>query len=302
MVLAEREIMMSPLVSVIIPTYNRCSLAKEAIDSVLAQTFRPFELIVVDDGSTDDTPEMLKSYGKALQIIRQSNLGVGAARNRGIALSTGRYIALLDSDDLWLPQKLGIQVDFFQSRSDRLICQTDEVWIRNGIRVNPGKRHQKPSGMIFEPSLALCLVSPSAVMMDRILFERVGLFNETFPACEDYDLWLRIGCRYPIHLIPDKLVIKRGGHADQLSRLPLLDSYRIQSILDIMNSGHLDAAQNHAAASMLVQKCRIYADGCRKRGRLEEAAYYNNLIERASGGIFKQSLSHDDPADRMEEI
>ncbi|MFZ3046748.1 MAG: glycosyltransferase [Desulfatirhabdiaceae bacterium] len=294
--------MTSPLVSIIIPTFNRCTLVQEAIDSVLAQTCRSFELIVVDDGSTDDTPEMLKSYGNALQIIRQSNQGVSAARNRGIALSTGRYIALLDSDDLWLPQKLAIQVDFFQSRSNTLICQTDEVWIRNGIRVNPGKRHQKPSGMIFEPSLALCLVSPSAVMMDRILFERVGLFNETFPACEDYDLWLRIGCRHQIHLIPDKLVIKRGGHDDQLSRLPLLDSYRIQSILDIMNSGHLDAAQNYAAASMLIQKCRIYADGCRKRGRLEEAAYYNSLIERASGGIFKQALSHDYPADRMEEI
>ncbi len=277
--------MIFPVVSVIIPTFNRCEWVREAIDSVLAQTFQTVELIVVDDGSTDKTYDMLMSYRDLIRVIRQSNRGVSAARNQGIALSTGQYIALLDSDDLWLPQKLEIQVDFFLTNPEALICQTDEIWIRNGVRVNPGKRHQKPSGMIFEPSLALCLVSPSAVMMNRSLFDRVGLFNESFPACEDYDMWLRIGCQYPIHLIPDKLVIKRGGHVDQLSRLPLLDSYRIQSIRDIMNSGHLDSVQYRAAASMLIQKCRIYADGCQKRGRLEEAVFYNNLIERAGMGV-----------------
>lgn len=277
--------MILPVVSVIIPTFNRCEWVREAIDSVLAQTFQTVELIVVDDGSTDKTYDMLMTCGDSIKVIRQSNRGVSAARNQGIVQSTGQYIALLDSDDLWLPRKIEIQVDFFLTNPEALICQTDEIWIRNGVRVNPGKRHQKPSGMIFEPSLALCLVSPSAVMMNRSLFDRVGLFNESFPACEDYDMWLRIGCRYPIHLIPDKLVIKRGGHVDQLSRLPLLDSYRIQSIRDIMNSGHLDSVQYRAAASMLIQKCRIYADGCQKRGRLEEAVFYNNLIERVGTGV-----------------
>jgi glycosyltransferase involved in cell wall biosynthesis len=233
-------------------------MLREAIDSVLAQTVSDIQLIVVDDGSTDQTPEILKAYGSALEIVTQPNRGVSAARNRGIAYSRGLYIALLDSDDLWLPAKIQTQLEFFASHPNAWICQTDEIWIRNGVRVNPGKRHRKPSGMIFEPSLALCLVSPSAVMMRREMFPVVGLFREDFPACEDYDMWLRISRQYPVHLIPDRLVVKRGGHADQLSRLPLLDSYRIQSIYDIMKS-------------------RIHAAGCRKRGRVDEAGRYENM-------------------------
>lgn len=252
-------------------------MLREAIGSVLAQTYRNIQLVVVDDGSTDETPEILKAYGSALEVVTQPNRGVSAARNRGIAHSQGEFIALLDSDDLWLPAKVEAQMNFFASHPAAWICQTDEIWIRNGVRVNSGKRHQKPSGMIFEPSLELCLVSPSAVMMRRDIFSRVGLFNERFPACEDYDLWLRISCRYPVHLIPDRLVVKRGGHADQLSRLPLLDSYRIQSIYGIMKSGNLTPEQYQAALDTLVRKCRIYAVGCRKRGKNEEAGHYENL-------------------------
>ncbi|MEN8780645.1 MAG: glycosyltransferase, partial [Desulfobacterales bacterium] len=199
-------------VSIIIPTYNRGWIVRDAIDSVLGQTDTDFELVVVDDGSTDRTPEILDSYGDRLRVIRQANQGVSAARNRGIGDSSGPLIALLDSDDIWLPGKLSVQVDFFNKNPAALICQTEEIWIRNGLRVNPGKRHRKPFGMIFEPSLELCLVSPSAVMVRRELFEKVGLFDENLPACEDYDLWLRVGCRFPVHLIDKPLTIKRGGH------------------------------------------------------------------------------------------
>ena len=190
-----------PLVSVIIPTYNRGWIIKEAIDSVMVQDYRDFELIIVDDGSTDNTPDILNSYRGDIKVFRQENQGVSAARNRGLAAASGRFIAFLDSDDLWLPRKLRRQVDFFSSNPDACICQTEEIWIRNNMRVNPKKRHKKPRGMIFEPSLALCLVSPSAVMIRRSLFEEVGGFDETLPACEDYDLWLRISCRYPVYLI-----------------------------------------------------------------------------------------------------
>ena len=270
----------NPLISVIIPTYNRGWIINEAIDSVLAQDYVNFELIVVDDGSTDDTHDILNSYQKNFLVLRQNNKGVSAARNRGFAAASGRFIAFLDSDDIWLTQKLSQQVDFFQSNPDALICQTEEIWIRNNVMVNPKKRHKKPSGMIFEPSLSLCLVSPSAVMIKKNLFEEVGFFDETLPACEDYDLWLRVSCRHPIHLIDTPLIIKRGGHDDQLSASPGLDKFRIKAIKKVIESDLLSAAQYQTAVETLKEKCDIYASGCRKRGRMVEAAYYEALTKR----------------------
>ena len=266
--------------SVIIPTYNRGWVLKEAIDSVLAQDFKNFELIVVDDGSTDNTGEVLDSYDQDLIVIRQPNRGVSAARNRGIAEAGGRLIAFLDSDDLWLPRKLSTQIDFFNSNPAAVINQTEEIWIRNGVRVNPKTRHHKSSGMIFERSLGLCLVSPSAVMMKRALFDEVGHFDEDLPACEDYDLWLRVSWRYPVHLIETPLIIKRGGHADQLSKAPGLDKFRIQALKKVIESGQLDEDSYQAAVQTLQEKCTIFAGCCRKRGKDAEAQYYEELAGR----------------------
>jgi len=273
------KIDIKPQVSVIIPTYNRAWVIKEAIDSVLTQDYTEFELIVVDDGSTDQTFDVLESYRNDIKVLSQKNKGVSAARNRGIAEASGNFIAFLDSDDLWLSQKLSVQIDFFNQTPDALICQTEEVWIRNGLRVNPKKRHKKPSGMIFKPSLRLCLVSPSAVMIRRHLLDRVGRFDETLPACEDYDLWLRISCRFPIYLIDTPLIIKRGGHDDQLSKGAGLDKFRIKAIEKIIKSGLLSEDQHRAAVKTLKEKCDIYAAGCRKRGREEEALYYAKLAD-----------------------
>ena len=268
-----------PAVSIIISTYNRAGILAEAVESVLEQEYPgDTELIVVDDGSTDNTPEILADYENRVHCIRQENRGVSAGRNRGIAAAGGDLIAFLDSDDLWLPGKLACQTEFFCNRPDALICQTEEIWIRNGIRVNPKKRHRKPSGMIFTPSLDLCLVSPSAVMMRRELFDRVGMFDENLPACEDYDLWLRIACRYPVYLIDTPMIVKRGGHADQLSRQPGLDRYRIRSLVKIISECPLTADQHKAAVAVLRDKCAIYANGCRKRGKSREAAFYENLF------------------------
>jgi len=269
-----------PFVSVIIPTYNRAWVLKEAIDSVLAQDFKDFELIVVDDGSTDSTPQILDAYHQDLMVIRQPNLGVSAARNRGIAAAGGELIAFLDSDDLWLPRKLSSQVNFFNSNPEAVINQTEEIWIRNGVRVNPKTRHHKPSGMIFEQSLALCLVSPSAVMMKRSLLDAVGLFDEDLPACEDYDLWLRISWRYPVYLIETPLIIKRGGHADQLSKAPGLDKFRIQALKKVIESGQLGEESYQAAVRTLQEKCTIFASGCRKRGKDTEAQYFEELADQ----------------------
>jgi glycosyltransferase involved in cell wall biosynthesis len=285
-----KAIRKKPLVSVIIPTYNRGWILAEAIDSVLAQDFQNFELIVVDDGSTDDTREILATYGQDIIVLQQTNQGVSAARNRGIAQAGGQLVAFLDSDDIWLPRKLSQQVDFFKLHPEAVINQTEEIWIRNDVRVNPKDRHRKPSGMIFERSLVLCLVSPSAVMIKKSLFDAVGVFDENLPACEDYDLWLRIGCRYPVYLIDTPLIIKRGGHGDQLSSAPGLDRFRIQSLKKIIESGQLTESQYRAAVCKLRDKCAIYAGGCRKRGRVVEAASYEALAE--SMGRRAEGIGH----------
>jgi glycosyltransferase involved in cell wall biosynthesis len=269
----------APRVSVIIPTYNRAWSLATAVDSVLSQDFDAFETIVVDDGSTDETRALLTDYGAALRVIRQPNRGVSAARNAGIRAAAAPLVALLDSDDYWLPGKLAAQTAFFDQNPEAVICQTEERWIRNGVRVNPGKRHRKRGGMIFEPSLELCLVSPSAVMLRRSLFESVGFFDERLPACEDYDLWLRISCRHPVHLIDRPLIVKRGGHPDQLSRAAGLDRHRIRAIRRLLAQNVLTADQRRAAWKTLAAKCTIYAAGCRKRGRPEEAARCLALIE-----------------------
>jgi glycosyltransferase involved in cell wall biosynthesis len=268
-----------PMVSVIIPSYNRSQMLQEAIESVVSQDFQDFELVVVDDGSTDDTRAVLQAYPE-IRIVDQEHRGVSTARNAGVRAAQGDVLAFLDSDDLWLPSKLSAQITFFQNNPAARICQTEEIWLRNGVRLNPAKRHGKGSGMIFERSVELCLVSPSAVMMRRTLFDEVGPFDESMPACEDYDLWLRISCRFPIYLIDSPLVIKRGGHADQLSKQPGLDRFRIHALRKILENpppGGLTPTQQIAAIRALTAKCAIYAAGCLKRGRKHEAAIYLQL-------------------------
>ncbi|MBA2848915.1 glycosyltransferase [Thermosulfuriphilus ammonigenes] len=259
---------MPPLVSVIIPTHNRKGFLKEAVESVLAQRYRHFELIVVDDGSTDGTEEVIKEYPSII-YLRIPQGGVSRARNRGLEVSRGEIIAFLDSDDLWLPEKLLYQVAFFQAHPSALICQTEEIWFRHGRRVNPRKKHRKLDGFIFFESLKLCLVSPSAVAMRRELFKLVGTFDEDFPVCEDYDLWLRVTSRFPVYLLRRPLVIKRGGHKDQLSRRPGLDFYRLKALAKIYQAPHLSPAMREAIAQEAIRKAAIFIAGAEKRGRFE---------------------------------
>ncbi|MEI7751892.1 MAG: glycosyltransferase family 2 protein [Candidatus Omnitrophota bacterium] len=291
-----------PLISVIIPTYNRMTVLPRAIDSVLAQKGIDSELILVDDGSTDNTSATVngqrstknKSAAGArpngseercsLCVVRcAENKGPAAARNLGIKETKGEWIAFLDSDDEWKPGKLKAQLEFFRENPDYLICQTEEIWIRNGTRVNPMKKHQKFGGWIFEKCLPLCVVSPSAVMMHRKLFEEVGLFDESLPACEDYDLWLRIAAKYPIGLIEKPYIFKYGGHADQRSReFPAMDRFRIQSLSKILSQNVLTPEQALAARKTLEEKAKIYIEGALKRGKEKEAEEIAWLAQRAT--------------------
>ncbi|MCB9481266.1 MAG: glycosyltransferase family 2 protein [Desulfobacteraceae bacterium] len=268
------------LISVIIPVYNRAWCIKEALDCVLQQTYKNFELIVVNDGSDDETGQILEKYKdnhENIKVLFQKNRGVSASRNLGILNSSGGFIAFLDSDDLWDSRKLEVQFDYFMKNKNAVVCQTEEIWIRNNKRINPKKRHKKPFGDIFVPSLSLCLVSPSAVMMKKEFFEKAGRFDEKMTACEDYDLWLRSSLLFDFHLIESPLVIKRGGHCDQLSSLPLLDKFRIYSIKKILDNGICDRKKEICAVDKIVEKCVIYMEGCKKRFKMEEYFLYDCL-------------------------
>jgi glycosyltransferase involved in cell wall biosynthesis len=263
---------MKPEVSVIIPSHNRLFTLSRAIDSVLIQQGITFELILVDDGSTDDTRNFVTGKYPQASYYYQENKGPSAARNLGIEKARGNWLAFLDSDDEWLPGKLQAQLEFFRLNPDYRIVQTQETWIRDGKRVNPMKKHEKSGGLIFNKCLPLCVVSPSAVMIHRSLLEEVGLFDESLPACEDYDLWLRIAAKNPIGFIEKSFLIRYGGHADQTSaKYPVMDNFRIQTLIKILKSGELSLDQAEAARLMLKEKSKIVIQGALKREKFQEA-------------------------------
>jgi glycosyltransferase involved in cell wall biosynthesis len=267
------------LVSIIIPTYNRREWLIEAVDSVLAQTARDFQLLVIDDGSTDGTGELFPHADArvAYQLVKHG--GVSAARNAGIQQCNSRYIAFLDSDDQWQPRKLEKQFACFDAERDTRICYTDEIWIRNGVRVNQKIRHGKYDGDIFRYALPLCMVSPSSVMITRDVFDEFGLFDETLPACEDYDLWLRLSARVPFRFLAEPLIIKRGGHDDQLSRAHWgMDRFRIFAMVKLMQTVELNAEQEQLTIAELERKARVYAGGLEKRNRNEELSALQEQI------------------------
>ena len=219
------------MISVIIPTYNRAHLLPRALDSILSQSCLPNEIIVVDDGSTDDTSVLVTSVYPEIVFIQQSNTGVSCARNVGIKRASGDWIAFLDSDDEWFPEKLEVQMNALYKNPELKICHTNEIWIRNGTRVNPKKKHEKFGGWIFQKCLPLCCISPSSVIIHKSIFDEAGLFDDSLLVCEDYDLWLRITARNPVLYIEKPLLRKYGGHNDQLSRKYWgMDRFRIKSL------------------------------------------------------------------------
>jgi glycosyltransferase involved in cell wall biosynthesis len=269
----------TPKISVIIPTYNRAHVLKRAIDSVLNQTFSDFEIIVVDDGSTDDTQKLLKQYDDKLKVITTENRGVSAARNIAIKDAKGKYIAGLDSDDYWHKRKLERQIEALESRPDIKIIYTNEIWIRNGKRVNQCKQHQKYSGHIYKKCLPLCIISPSSVVMERSIFDDIGLFDEDLPACEDYDLWLRVASKYEVFFLDEELIYKTGGHEDQLSHKYWgMDRFRVTALQKALNLD-LSDGDKKATVEMLKEKCRVLILGFEKRGKVDEAKIYRDIRE-----------------------
>lgn len=254
-------------ISVVIPSYNRLPLLINALESVLAQTSKVDEIIVVDDGSNDATGEEISLRFPQIRLITQANRGVSAARNTGIRAAGCDWIALLDSDDRWLPDKIKTIRQAQVEHPQFLLYHSDEFWIRNGVRVNAMKKHQKSGGWIFQQCLPLCVISPSAVVIKREIFDRVGLFDESLPACEDYDLWLRICQQMPVYYIDKPLITKYGGHEDQLSgQYWGMDRFRIRALEKLLNDTKLGEADRQAAEAMLTHKLNILLKGACKHG------------------------------------
>lgn len=267
-------------VSVVIPTYNRADLLVEAVESVLAQSLRPLEIIVVDDGSTDCTAQAMAPYRKDIEYVRTVHRGVSHARNLGWRMASGSWVAFLDSDDLWLPRKLERQVEVLQGSAETPLCYTDEIWVRNHRRVNPCKHHAKHSGWIFPMCLPRCIISPSSAMIRREVLQQLGGFDESLAVCEDYELWLRLTARYPVLFLEEKLILKRGGHPDQLSKMFWgMDRFRIWALAKLLRDTALSPSYREAALKELSRKCAIYAQGARKRGRDAEAKRYERIGE-----------------------
>jgi glycosyltransferase involved in cell wall biosynthesis len=270
-------------ISVIIPTYNRAQVLGRAIQSVLNQTLPAQEIIVVDDGSSDNTPALMADSFPQCTYLQQPNLGVSAARNRGIEAASGDWLAFLDSDDEWLAGKLEAQRDMLERQPELKICHTEEIWIRNGKRVNQMHKHAKSGGYIFQKCLALCVISPSSVIIHRSLLDSVGNFDEQLPACEDYDLWLRICATHPVAFVQQPQIKKYGGHADQLSQLHWgMDRFRVKALEKIISLDILNAGDRAAAIRTITSKAQILAQGALKRGKTVEAEVYQQIKDRYS--------------------
>ncbi|MFH1552199.1 MAG: glycosyltransferase [Candidatus Omnitrophota bacterium] len=268
-----------PFFSVIIPTFNRRSFLEKAVDSVLGQTFTDLELIVIDDGSTDDTEQLILSYNdKRLTYIHQPNRGVSRARNTGLEASKGEFIAFLDSDDYWASEKLKKTAGYIKNFPDIGIFHTEEEWYRKGVHLNQMEKHKKPSGLVYKYALPLCCISISTAAVKKDIFTRVGVFDEDLEACEDYDFWLRATSIYEVKLIPEALTIKDGGRPDQLSSsIWGLDRFRIKALEKMLSSGLLAPADYKITLEEFEKKCSIFASGAEKREKKEEAELYRNL-------------------------
>lgn len=282
------------LVSVVIPTFDRREMVCRAVESVLAQTFSEWELAVVDDGSRDETAERLRAEFRdpRLRVVVQENRGASAARNRGAAETSGAWLGFLDSDDTWLPQKLERQIEELRSFPEAAACYTEEIWYRGGVWANPRAVHAKHSGRIFSQCLPLCIISPSSVLVRREVFSALGGFDESLPACEDYDLWLRLSARHPIHLVRERLIVKRNGHEGQLSQSHWgLDRFRVRALWKLSLDEQLPWDLRRQALATLVQKATIVAQGAEKRGEAERAEVFwhsmreaNRWLERCGTG------------------
>jgi glycosyltransferase involved in cell wall biosynthesis len=273
--------------SIIIPAYNRKRFLEKAIDSVLSQTIPAFELIIVDDGSTDGTKDIVLSrQDHRIKYLYQNNRGVSSARNKGLREATGNFIAFLDSDDWWAREKLKKAVTYIHKYPGIKIFHTEETWFKNGQFLKQMAKHRKPTGWVYTDALPLCCISISTAVINRSVFNDIGYFDESLEACEDYDFWLRATNKYEVKLIPEALTLKDGGRPDQLSsRVWGLDRFRIIALEKMLKSGDLTEEKYKKTFQQLSRKCGIFSLGAEKRGKTKEAEYYKKIMEKYKPGL-----------------
>src|SRR5688572_6603202 len=202
---------MNSLVSVVIPTFNYGGFVGRAVDSVLAQTHAPLECVVVDDGSTDDTPTVLARYGSRIRVIRQENRGLSAARNAGVREARGAYVALLDADDFWRPNKVEKQVALMQSTPGLGAVGCGAEYVNRDGSHRSFQHFEDPPSEVGPRLRAIATrrywvgSSGSGALVPRRAFDEVGLFDENLRAAEDWDMWLRIAARFAIRNVPEAL-------------------------------------------------------------------------------------------------
>lgn len=278
-------------ISVVVPSRNRAPLLPRALDSVLAQSEPPEECLVVDDGSDDDTEALIRGSYPNVTYFKQPHSGVSAARNAGIARARGDWVAFLDSDDCWMPDKL-LHQRRAVAGSDHVICHTDEIWIRRGRRVNPMHKHRKRGGWIYSHCLPRCAISPSTAMVRRDVLLEAGGFDETLPACEDYDLWLRLCARYPVRYLEQPLATRYGGHDDQLSASYWgMDRFRVAALEKMLDDAVLSELARRETLATLVAKLTVLVNGARKRGNEEMLDTYQPRLERYRARLAEQAAA-----------
>ncbi|MDC7226534.1 MAG: glycosyltransferase family A protein [Spirochaetales bacterium] len=295
-----------PEISVIIPVYNRPQLLVESAESVFAQSFDDWELLIIDDGSTDNTSEVAAGLakskaagGRCRHIVIPRSGYPGAARNRGVETASGRYVAFLDSDDRWLPDKLALQYKRMRDTGSR-IAHTREIWQRGERIVSQKGQKHKRSGDIFADALKKCIIGPSTVMMERSLYVETGGFHESIEIAEDYEYWLRITCEYPVDYLGEALTVKRAGDWPQLSeKYGMIERFRLEALAGLLGveiPGETVREQKYLAGyrwagfsperradaiEELIFKCGVWAAGCRKRGRISQAGQFDAIIRNA---------------------
>jgi len=281
------------MVSIIIPVYNRKELVKEAIASISRQTYTDYEVIVADDGSDDGLEECVPPFRRQVRRLKYVSLShcgfPGAVRNTGIEEAEGEYIAFLDSDDLWYPDKLKLQIPLLEAQPHISLVHAREVWVRNGCVVSQkGQKHRR-TGDVFTDSLKKCIIGPSTVCVRREFLYEIGLFRDDMEIAEDYELWLRATARTEVGYIDMPLVEKRAGHGSlQLSeKYGQIEIFRIEGLLDLAGRRWFEdgtergTACQDAAAEELLRKTAIYAAGARKRGRAAAAACLEERVRKA---------------------
>ena len=269
-------------ISVVIPAYNRYEVLKRALNSVYAQTHQPTEVIVIDDGSTDATSQITQDFPSVIYRY-QENAGVSAARNLGISLCSNEWIAFLDSDDEWHEEKLALQISLHVSDESLKFSYTDERWIRDDKEVKIPKKFHKHSGDIFKQCLSHCIIAPSSVVIHKSIFDDIGVFDETLEVCEDYDLWLRLTCKYKAGLVGKALTIKHGGNADQLSIKHWgMDRFRVKALEKLLTlhpqgTSHVREVE---VKEMLEKKYTLLLQGAKKHQKQNDIIAYEESLRR----------------------